>query len=441
MKTHDYFGRDIPLSNGKTMHVRPEAMVYADDVVEQLPALSAQALGPDAPRTAGVLMDSRTAEVAGDAVAIELKAAGWDVLPLVVPDPAPGKDPVCDEATRDLLIPALSDARLIVPVGGGVMNDLAKLVALESGAEVICFATAASMNGFASANIALAVEGVKTVVYGQAVYGVVSSPSVLAQAPWELTASGLGDVLAKSVSSADWKLNHLLFGEEYLPECVELIADIEPLYFDNPQGLAQRDPQAIAALFDALQLTGVAMTLAGTSAPASGGEHLISHSLDMLAAVESIEHDYHGRQVGIGTTIAAELYARVLAVETPQPRDPKRAACSDTWGPLTAAVGKQLAEKQQKLATLNEKLIAPQTWDTLRSKLAPMLRPSGSIRNCLRQANAAASAHDIGVDAERLVQILLHADEIRSRVTCLDLAWATGVLPDQAEDIITTTVG
>ncbi len=441
MKTHDYFGRDVPLSNGKTLHVRPEAMIYADDAVAQLPALGAQAVGPDASRTAGVLMDSRTADVAGDAVALELKAAGWDVLPLVVPDPALGKDPVCDEATRDTLLPALADMSLVVPVGGGVMNDLAKLVAMASRAEVICFATAASMNGFASANIALAVDGVKTVVYGRAVYSVVSSPKILAEAPWKLTASGLGDVLAKSVSSADWKLNHLLFGEEYLPECVELIADIEPLYFDNPQGLAKRDPQALAALFDALQLTGVAMTLAGTSAPASGGEHLISHSLDMLAAVEGIEHDYHGRQVGIGTTLAAELYARVLATETPQPRQPKQAPCSSTWGALTPAVSKQLAEKQQKLVTLNDKLTDGQTWDTLRSELAPMLRPSSSIRNCLRQANAAACAHDIGVDSARLVDILLHADEIRSRVTCLDLAWATGVLPDQAEDIVATTVG
>lgn len=440
MKTQDYFGRDVCLSNDTTMHVRPQALIYAEDAVAQLPALAARAVG-ERPRQAAVLMDCRTADVAGEAVALELKSAGWEVTPLVVPDPAPGKDPVCDEATRDAIAPALADASLLVPVGGGVMNDLAKLVALDSGAEVIVFATAASMNGFASANIALAVDGVKTVVYGQAVYGVVSSPKVLAEAPWKLTASGLGDVLAKSVSSADWRLNHLLFGEAYLPECVELIADIEPLYFNNPQGLANRDPQALAALFDALQLTGVAMTLAGTSAPASGGEHLISHSLDMLAAVAGAEHDYHGRQVGIGTTIASEVYARVLAIETPEPREPKQAACPDFWGPLAEPVGKQLADKRARLDELSEKLTERRTWETLRSELAPMLRPSGSIRNCLRQARAAASAADIGVDTERLVNILLHADEIRSRVTCLDLAWATGVLPDQAEDIIQTTVG
>ncbi|NBB94564.1 MAG: iron-containing alcohol dehydrogenase [Planctomycetes bacterium] len=440
MKTHDYVGRDVDLSNGTSMHVRPEALVYAADAVEQLPDLAAQAVGGSDKR-AGVLMDVRTQPVAGDAVAAAMRDAGWAVDVVLVPDPAPGKDPVCDEATRDAILPKLAEAILLVPVGGGVMNDLAKLVALESGAEVIVFATAASMNGYASANIAVAVDGVKTVRYGRAVYGVVSSPQVLAEAPWELTASGLGDVLAKSVSSADWRLNHLLLGEAYLPECVELVAEIEPLYFQNPAALPARDPAALAALFDALQLTGVAMTLAGTSAPASGGEHLISHSLDMLASIGRGEHDYHGRQVGVGTAIAAEVYARVLSVESPQPGQPKRAPCPDTWGPLAKKVGRQLADKQGKLADVAEAVTHSDTWDMLREELAPMCRPSRAIRHCLREARAAVSAADIGTTDEQLADVLLHADEIRSRVTCLDLAWLTGVLPEQADDIVHTAVG
>jgi glycerol-1-phosphate dehydrogenase [NAD(P)+] len=441
MKTHEYFGRDVPLSNGTIMHVRPEALLYDEDAIVQLPGLVARAVGRDAIGKAGVIMDVRTLQVAGDDIAARLRDTGWDVEIVLVPDPGPGRDPVCDVATRDAILPRLTDAALLVAVGGGVMNDLAKLVAMETGAEVIVFATAASMNGFASANIAVAVDGVKTVAYGRAVYGVVASPAILADAPWELTASGLGDVLAKSVSSADWRMNHLLLGEPYLPECVSLIADIEPLYFDHPDALADRDPKAIAALFDALQLTGVAMTLAGTSAPASGGEHLISHSLDMLAAVEGTEHDYHGRQVGIGTIIASELYARLLAIEAPQAELRKKDVCPDTWGPLCRAVGKQFGEKRQKLLTVARQISRPDTWDDLRQQLAPMLRPSSSIRSCLRRARAAASANDIGTTPEQLTDVLLHADEIRSRVTCLDLAWLTGILPDQADDIIRTTVG
>ena len=86
---------------------------------------------------------------------------------------------------------------------------------------------------------------------------------------------------------------------------------------EHPDEIRAREESAIMAMFDALMLTGVAMTMVGTSAPASGGEHLISHSLDMLSSIDGRPHDYHGRQVGIGAILTAELYSRVLAVESP----------------------------------------------------------------------------------------------------------------------------
>ena len=67
------------------------------------------------------------------------------------------------------------------------------------------------MNGYASANVAPTINGVKTLLRARAPLAVASSPRVLGQAPHEMTAAGLGDVLAKSVSSADWYMNHHLF--------------------------------------------------------------------------------------------------------------------------------------------------------------------------------------------------------------------------------------
>ena len=63
---------------------------------------------------------------------------------------------------------------------------------------------------------------------------------------------GLGDVLAKSVSATDWRLNHLLFGDYYCARSVNLIAGIEPLYLEHPEELKARSARAIDALFRGL---------------------------------------------------------------------------------------------------------------------------------------------------------------------------------------------
>jgi glycerol-1-phosphate dehydrogenase [NAD(P)+] len=92
-----------------------------------------------------------------------------------------------------------------VGVGSGVISDLAKWLALASDTPAAIFATAASMNGYAAANIAPAVGGVKTLVHGRAHRIVAADPSVLAAAPRELTSAGLGDVFAKTVI---WKVKN-----------------------------------------------------------------------------------------------------------------------------------------------------------------------------------------------------------------------------------------
>jgi glycerol-1-phosphate dehydrogenase [NAD(P)+] len=321
-------------------------------------------------------------------------------------------------------------------VGAGVINDLGKWVAADRGLPHVTFATAASMNGYTSANIAPTIGGVKRLLDGQAPRFVASSPAVLAAAPYELTASGLGDALAKSVSSADWLCNHLLFGDYYCERSVRLIEEIEPLYLQHPQTLAVREPQAVDALFSALLLTGVAMTMAGTSAPASGGEHLISHYLDMVALAQGTEHDLHGRQAGVGTILACELYRRVLACESPAlgPIDEKINGAA--WGNAAAAVEAEYARKLPRLVEARSKLAARGAWDELRQSLAPMVRPPETIRDCLAAASAAHKAEHIGCTHERLLDAVTNAHEIRSRFTILDLARLAGVLPGQARQIV-----
>jgi len=433
MESEKHVGRTISCACGKTHRIDPREVLYADDAVAQCPALCARHCKG---RSVSVVMDVRTRQAAGLDVMRALTEAGWAVREVLVPDRPDGQSPVTDEATKGEVEARIGEADLVVSVGSGVISDLGKWVAFERDLPAAVFGTAASMNGYAAANVAASVEGVKVVVRARPPAAVASSPKVLADAPYELTASGLGDVLAKSVSSADWRLNHLLFGDYYCERSVSLIAEIEPLYLDHPEDIRQRRRRALEALFDALLLTGMAMTMAETSDPASGGEHLISHTLDMRASVEGAAHDRHGKQVGVGTILASEIYRRVLAVESPAFTTAPAGIDPAFWGPLRDAVGRELARKVPRYETAAAKLSQGRAWDELREELSAMVRPPERISDCLRRAGAAYRAEDIGIDRRRLLAALLHAHEMRGRFTILDLARLVGVMPHAATDVV-----
>ena len=433
MDNFDLFGQTFACPCGRTHHIQPRQAFYSEDAAARLVAGCANVT---AGRRVAVLMDVRTRAAAGSDVAATFARAGWSVNELLVADPKPGHSPVCDDITRATLEPRLDQVDLVCPVGGGVINDLGKWIAMDRALPYVGFATAASMNGYASSNIAPTVAGVKRLVYHRAPMLVASSPSVLRAAPYELTASGLGDVLAKSVSSADWYGNHLLFGEYFCRRAVSLIEEIEPLYLDHPGDLPARKPAAFEALFSALLLTGVAMTMAETSFPSSGGEHLIGHSLDMMSSVDGQPHDLHGRQVGVGTIIASELYRRVLATESPALGVDAEGIDRPFWGPIADAVEAEYVQKIPRLRVARAKLAGGAAWDDLRRALAPMVRRPERIRDCLAAANAAWQAQHIGCTKERLLTALLHAHEMRPRFTILDLARLAGVLPASAAEII-----
>ena len=179
------------------------------------------------------------------------------------------------------------------------------------------------------------------------------------------------------------------------------------------------------------------MTMAGTSAPASGGEHMISHVLDMTAAIQGIPHDYHGRQVGLGTIFACALYERVLALDAPRFQFRTEPTDAAYWQSLTTVVEEEHVLKRRKAERAVKRLCAePGLWDNLRAELKPMTRPAAAIKQCLRAAGAAHRLEDIGCTRDRFLAATHHAHQMRERYTIIDLARAVGVLPGAAGDIV-----
>jgi glycerol-1-phosphate dehydrogenase [NAD(P)+] len=257
-----------------------------------------------------VVSDPTTREVLGARVEDALASIA-EIQSLVLPD-----RPHADDAAAARLRAATAAADALIAVGSGTINDLCKYVAAGAGKPYAVFGTAPSMNGYTSVNAAITVAGHKKSLPAAAARGVFLDLQVLAAAPPRMIRAGLGDSLCRPTAQADWLLAHLLLGRPYREAPFALLAEDEAALFAEPAALLSGDLAAMARLARTLVLSGFGMTLCGGSYPASQGEHLISHYMEMMAP--SLPEAFHGEQIGVTTLAVARLYEALL--DGPPPR-------------------------------------------------------------------------------------------------------------------------
>ena len=437
MEKTNLLGTSFHCSCGREHSVPTKHLFYSEDAFDHLfETASSVAKGLDFL----VVADSRTFEVAGQRVEEKLLAGGAQVKRFIVPDVG-GESPAADDITKDLLLDQAPPADLYIAVGSGVINDLVKWVSYLQKKPYITVATAASMNGYASANVAASVAGLKVLFHAEACQAVFAVPEIIMNAPFELSMSGLGDVLAKSVSSADWKLNQFLFDDYYCQFSVDLLKNLEPIYLENPAKFKEKDPLAFQALFQALFFSSIAMTITGTSSPASGGEHLISHTLDMLASRDGRKHDYHGRQVGVSSILMAALYDKVMSIDKPVFKEFPQTINEEFWGSLSNNVEKEYLKKLPKMKQAAAFLSQSENWNKLKDLIKPNLVSAGRLKNCLVQAGAAhrfsdIRDNDLALEKNSYLAVVKYANQMRERFTILDLAVMLDIIPGKIEQIL-----
>ncbi len=430
-------GKSFPCDCGKEHTVPTEHFVYGSDAYTKIAKIAQDiACG----KHYLLFADKRTFAAAGKRVEALLQQQGVELTSYIIADNR-GKPPATDDTTKDKILATAPDADLYIAVGSGVVNDLVKWVSFLRKKPYITIPTAASMNGYASANVAASIEGLKMLFHADACKAALVEPEVLYHAPEELTTSGLGDVLAKSVSSADWKLNQFLFGDYYCQFSVDLLKNLEPIYLNNPEGVRNKEESAFKALFEALFYSSIAMTITGTSSPASGGEHLISHTLDMTAERDGKIHDYHGRQVGVASILMAALYQEMMTIESPQFVDIPKQVNTSFWGELTATVAGEYEKKLPKMEAAKELLAREENWKSLCKMIRPMLIDPARLKNCLEKSGGAHTFFGIrrdgaALDYQLFFDTVVNANQMRSRFTILDLAVMTGVIPDKIGQLI-----
>ena len=337
-----------------------------------------------------------------------------------------------DTSAVDHVSRASAGADALIAVGSGTINDLAKFAAARDGKPYAVFATAPSMNGYTSANAAITVDGHKRSVPAALARGVFIDLAVFAAAPARMIRAGLGDCVCRSTAQVDWLLSHCLLATPYRDAPFALLAHDEPALLAAPEALVAGDAEAMCALARTLVLSGMGMTLCGGSYPASQGEHLISHYLEMRMP----EHGaLHGEQVGVATLTMGRLQEAMLDAPAPvlretaiSPRD-LHAHFGDEVG---ASCWRDFAPKRLdagRAAELTDRLAA--RWDDLRERAANVRVRADRLADALRRAGAPTRAADIGVDAVTWRDAVRHARFLRDRYTFLDLAADSGALDER----------
>ena len=270
-----------------------------------------------------LVADENTWRVAGQQVGEILKGKGILSHTLVLPAPAlPNAEnvgKVLMEAGRDRAVYDINAWSLnpdyILAVGSGSLNDTCRMVSYRLGIPYGVVGTAPSMDGYASV-VAPLLNGKRKIVYNCSIARhIIIDLSVNCEAPYPLLLSGVGDMIGKYVAILDWEISRDRNGEYYCGKIADKVLKATDQCVSAAAALKDRNREAIRAASEGLILSGECIAFCGSSRPASGTEHMIGQTWEVMDVEEGKVPNLHGIEVGEGTFTAVEIFRR-LYLET-----------------------------------------------------------------------------------------------------------------------------
>ncbi|MGA1872596.1 MAG: NAD(P)-dependent glycerol-1-phosphate dehydrogenase [Thermoplasmatota archaeon] len=245
-----------------------------------------------------IVCDPLTERIAGKAVEDSLSEAGYETDIIRIEGATDHSVEVVTEYVKE------HGKYFILGVGGGRPIDVAKYVATLHSMDFISVPTAASHDGIASSRSSIEMDGRKKSIKAVAPLGVIADISIIAESPYRLLASGSADIISNYTAVLDWKLAHRLKGvtfSEYASALSEMTAK---LVLDRAADIKPGLEESVRIVVKALVSSSVAMSIAGSSRPASGSEHMFAHALDVIAERPAL----HGEETGVGTIMMMYLH-------------------------------------------------------------------------------------------------------------------------------------
>jgi glycerol-1-phosphate dehydrogenase [NAD(P)+] len=417
-----------------------------------------------------VVADDNTFKEAGRLVDDKLKSTGFDVItPFVFPGkPILHADYRHVEQLKKFLI---NHHAIAIAVGSGTINDIAKLASYQSNRKYMVAPTAASVDGYSAYGASISVNGFKQTIECAAPLVIVADIQVLQNAPAEMTAAGYADLLGKITAGADWIIADSVNIETIGSTSWNMVQSDLRRWTSQPKKLSKGNANEFQHLMEGLIMSGLAMQIQKSSRPASGTEHLFSHTWEM----QNLEKDgipiSHGYKVGIGTLAACAMMETVFAKNInrqgiaaayekypsleEREKQVRNAFCTTPAGIRLngrQGIGRGIVEqagegivdhivmashsKQLTRVGLRERLgIIESRWSDMRSKVKNQLLPYCELKKMLADAKCPISPDQINISREEVKETFFLAQMIRERYTVLDLAFEMGWLGDCVEEI------
>jgi glycerol-1-phosphate dehydrogenase [NAD(P)+] len=209
-----------------------------------------------------------------------------------------------EEVDRAVKVAQDIGAGFIVGAGGGRSIDIAKLASLKLDIPFLSVPTAASHDGICSSQASLTVNGEAASIPARAPLAIVADTSIISQAPPRLLSAGCGDIISNYTAILDWQLAYRLRSEEYSEYAAALSGMTARLIVELAPTIRPGLEESARAVVKALISSGVAMSIAGSSRPASGSEHKFAHAMNRIAPGRGL----HGELCGLGTIIMMYLH-------------------------------------------------------------------------------------------------------------------------------------
>ena len=428
-------------------HKIPFKIVKSEkNLVDQIPGVIESILGRV--EGIGVVYDRQIEEKVTTHVLTPLQAMGMATVKIPLGEKGRLLSP--DVEIGDQAAGKLPDGiEILIGAGSGVISDLTKWIATKRGLPFVLVGTAASMNAYTSITATMTEDNVKTSRWLDPASAVLLDADLLSTAPQEMTCAGIGDLLARNISNADWKLSERIRETYFCPVPFQMMSSYQDRFLAEIDALGENQPEALAVLGDAVLVSGYSMTvLDGETSPSSGSEHILSHFFDFQHEIFDLPKNLHGTQVGVGTIIMSaafellrEMNPSDFDIDNLERRRLSQTAINLDHRRVFGEHGKKfdlvVADKQVPDVAYRDyvKRIL-KNWDEMWADLEVYLMPTQSLRQAMESAGGQTKLAGINRSAEDAIQALLYGSHYRSRYSILDLFWELGLFPAIAPEIL-----
>lgn len=195
-------------------------------------------------------------------------------------------------------------AKVIIGVGGGTKIDIAKKSAFDLNLYFISVPTSASHDGVASPRASIKKGEISVSMEATMPVAIVADTEIMVKSPFRFLASGAADVLSNLTAVKDWSLAHRLKGEKISSSAYMIAEFAAKEIINNASQIKPNLEESVWFVMKQIAFSGIAMSVAGSSRPASGSEHMFAHAVDAIRKGNGL----HGELCGIGTIISMYLH-------------------------------------------------------------------------------------------------------------------------------------